>query len=190
MGHCLLIVSVVAAAALQRGAELLMARRRLRLSAQETGALADREPGFAAIVAVHAAWLAGCALEPLLWPRPVPPALLWGAAAVWAAALLLRVWTLRTLGRLWHVRVIRRARQPIVTGGPYRFIRHPNYVVVFAEIAAVPLLLGAFATALLGSVANAVVLAGRIRREEAYLLALPAYRAAFADKPRFLPRLF
>jgi methyltransferase len=188
--HPLLILSVVAAVALQRGGELLLARRRLRLSAAETGALPDRESGFAGIVAVHAAWLAGCALEPLLWPRPVPLALLWAMAALWAAALLLRVWTLRTLGRLWHVRVIRRERQPIVTNGPYRFIRHPNYVVVFAEIAAVPLLLGASVTALLGSVANAIVLAGRIRREEAYLLSLPAYRAAFADKPRFLPGLF
>ena len=83
-----------------------------------------------------------------------------------------------------------RERQPVVTGGPYRYIRHPNYVVVFVEIAAVPLLLGAYGTALLGSLANAWVLAGRIRREEAYLLSVPAYRAAFADKARFVPGLF
>jgi methyltransferase len=186
----LLIVAVVGLMGLQRLGELLLARRWLRTTAAETGAVTEPDPSFPALVAVHAAWLAGCALEPWLLPRPPLPALAWAMAALWLAALGLRVWTLRALGRYWNVRVIRRARQPVVTAGPYRYVRHPNYVVVIVEVAAVPLLLGAYGTALLASLANAVLLMLRIRREEAYLLSLPDYRAAFAHKPRFLPGLF
>jgi methyltransferase len=185
-----LVLAVVAAVALQRLAELWLARRWLRASAVETGAVPEREPAFVAMVALHTAWLAGCLAEPLAWPRPVPPALLAAAGLLWLAALGLRAWTLRALGRYWHVRVVRRARQPVVTGGPYRFIRHPNYLAVIVELAAVPLLLGAYGTALLAGVLNAALLAVRIRREEAYLLALPAYRQAFAGKARFLPGVF
>lgn len=184
------VLAVVAGAALQRLAELVLARRWLRCSAGETGADPQPEPGFALMVAVHAAWLLGCAAEPLLWPNPVISWLVWAMACVWAAALGLRAWTLWALKPYWHVRVIRRARQPVVTWGPYRFIRHPNYLVVILEVAAVPLLLGAYGTALLGSLANAAVLAARIRREEAYLFTLPAYRAAFERKARLIPGLF
>lgn len=184
------ILAVVAAAALQRLGELGLARRWLRRSTAGTGALPDGEPGFALMVAVHAAWLLGCAAEPLLWPRPVLPLLAWAMGGLWLGALALRVWTLSALRPYWHVRVIRRERQPVVTRGPYRFIRHPNYLVVIVEVAAVPLLLGAYGTALLASLANAALLAARIRREEAYLFTLPAYRAAFERKARLLPGLF
>lgn len=184
------ILAVVAAVGLQRLGELWLARSCLRRSAAETGARAGAEPGFALMVAVHTAWLAGCAVEPLLWPHPVPRALVWAMGGLWAAALVLRGWVLGTLGAYWHVRVIRRARQPVVTRGPYRFIRHPNYLVVVVEVAAVPLLLGAYGTAALASLANAALLARRIRREEAYLFTLPAYRAAFAGKARLIPGLF
>ena len=184
------ILVVVALLSLQRLGELWLAGHWLRRTAEESGATDEPDPVLPLMVAVHAAWLAGCAIEPLLWPRPLLPALAVAMAGVWAAALALRVWTLRTLGRYWHVRVIRRTRQPVLTGGPYRFIRHPNYLVVIAEVAAVPLLLGAYGTALLASLANAALLTARIRREEAYLLGLPAYRAAFAHKARLLPGVF
>lgn len=188
--HTLLGLAVVAALALQRLAELWLARRLLQRSRAETGAVLEPEPIYPLMVALHAAWLVGCLVEPLLWPRLPLPALAWLALVLWLAALALRVWTLRTLGRYWHVRVVRRSVQPVVTGGPYRWIRHPNYLAVVLEIAAVPLLLGAYGTALLASGVNAAVLAVRIRREEAYLLSLPAYRAAFARKARFLPGVF
>jgi len=185
-----LLLVVVAVVALQRMGELLLARYWLRRTAAETGAGLEREPGFAGMVALHVAWLVGCATEPLLWPHPLLPALAWSMAVLWAVATALRMWTLTTLGRYWHVRIVRRTRQPVVTAGPYRWIRHPNYLVVILEIAAVPLLLGAYGTALLASLVNAAVLTVRIRREEAYLLSLPAYRAAFAHKARLLPGLF
>ncbi len=181
---------VVALVALQRLGELLLARRWLRQTGGAGAAVAEPEPAYAAMVAVHVAWLGGCALEPWLAPWPEPPALAWAGAAVWAGSVLLRVWTLRTLGRYWHVRVVRRAQQPVITHGPYRYLRHPNYLVVILEIVAVPVLLGAYATAALACAANAAVLAVRIRREEAYLFTWPAYRAAFQHKKRLLPGLF
>jgi methyltransferase len=95
-----------------------------------------------------------------------------------------------SLGRLWNVRIVERREQPVVTAGPYAWVRHPNYLAVVLEVAAVPVLLGALGTALLGSLANAVVLYFRIRAEEAYLFAQPGYAAAFAGKKRFLPGLF
>ena len=94
------------------------------------------------------------------------------------------------MGSFWNVRLLRREEQPIVTGGPYRYLRHPNYLAVTIEIAAFPLITGAYWTALAGSAANAAVLWFRIRREEAYLFSFPAYRAAFAGKKRLIPGVF
>jgi methyltransferase len=142
------------------------------------------------MVAVHAGWYVATALESLLAPvayGSYQAAILWGAGLVWAGSLALRVWLWLSLGRLWNVRIVVRKQQPIVTAGPYRWIRHPNYVAVILEIAAVPLLLGAPWVALLGSVANALVLIPRIRREEAYLFGVPGYASAFQGKKRFLP---
>jgi methyltransferase len=77
----------------------------------------------------------------------------------------------------------------VVTGGPYRFVRHPNYVAVFVELAALPLVHGAYLTAILGATVHVWVLRQRIGAEEAVLHADPAYRTAMAAKPRFVPRL-
>jgi methyltransferase len=148
------------------------------------------EPAFAWLVAVHAGWLTGCLVEGLGFPTPLPSAVLALAGAVWAVSLLLRAWLLASLGRLWNVRIVARREQPIVTSGPYAWVRHPNYLAVILEIVAVPVLLGAVGTALLGSLANAIVLIFRIRGEEAYLFAQPGYAAAFAGKKRFLPGVF
>jgi methyltransferase len=185
-----LVLTLVAVVAAQRLAELALARHWLRHTAAETGATLEREPAYAWMVALHAGWLVGCAAEPLLVPRPVSPALAWAMVGLWGATLALRGWTLLTLGRHWHVRVVRRAAQPVATAGPYRWIRHPNYLAVVLELVALPLLLGAYATALLAGLVNAGVLAARIHREEGYLMSLPAYRAAFAHKARFIPGLF
>jgi methyltransferase len=94
------------------------------------------------------------------------------------------------LGGLWNVRLISRADQAVVADGPYRYIRHPNYLAVVLEVAAVPLLLGAYWTALIGSVANGLVLWRRIANEEAYLFTVEAYREAFAGKKRLIPGVF
>jgi methyltransferase len=185
-----LTLGVLGAVAALRAAELAFSALALRAGRRAGRARALPEPAFPWLVAVHAGWLLGCLVEGLGFPSRLPPALLALAGALWAASLLLRAWLMASLGRLWNVRIVARPEQPIVTAGPYAWVRHPNYLAVVLEIAAVPLLVGALGTALLGSLANALLLYFRIRAEEAYLFAQPGYSAAFAGKKRFLPGLF
>jgi methyltransferase len=77
----------------------------------------------------------------------------------------------------------------VVTGGPYRWIRHPNYVAVFAELAALPLVHGAWLTAAVGAALHVLVLRRRLALEEAVLAADPTYERLMGRKPRFLPRV-
>lgn len=141
----------------------------LWLSARNTAALRARgaaEIGAAhypAIVALHAAWLGG--LWWLGWDRPLDP----GWLAVFVALQGLRAWVLMSLGHRWTTRVIVLPGAPLVTGGPYRFLAHPNYAVVVGEIAVLPLCLGLPWFAVAFSVANAVLLAIRIRVENGAL---------------------
>jgi methyltransferase len=101
----------------------------------------------------------------------------------------LRWWVIRTLDRHWNVQVMDSLALGVVTGGPYRFVRHPNYVAVFLELLALPLVHTAYVTALAGTLVHLFVLWRRIALEERVLLAHADYRAAFAERPRFIPRL-
>lgn len=118
------------------------------------------------IVAVHASWLA------TLWwlapSRPIDVLFL----ALFALIEAGRIWVLWTLGRRWTTRIIVVPGDKLVTGGPYRVVNHPNYVVVVAEIAVLPLVFGLWQVAFLFSVLNAIALAVRIRAENRALEAL------------------
>jgi methyltransferase len=115
------------------------------------------------IVGLHAVWLAG--LWALGWAASVEPVWL----AVFLALQGMRVWVLATLGRRWTTRIIVLPDAPLVTRGPYRFMAHPNYVVVIGEIAALPLCLGMPWYALVFTIANLLVLSIRVRSENASL---------------------
>lgn len=121
---------------------------------------------------------------------PFRPWLAIAAGAVLVAATGLRVWTLYTIGGAWNVRVVVPDDIRIATTGPYRFIRHPNYLVVILEIAALPMLHGAWLSAIGLTLLNAFVLLHRIRTEEAALSAIPAWREAMADRARLVPGVF
>lgn len=112
----------------------------------------------------------------------------------WLLPLLLvqplRLWTLASLGRRWNARGAVAADMEVETGGPYAYIRHPNYAVVIVELFCLPAAFGLKRLALLLSAANALLLAGRIRDEEALLRKLPGYREHFERLPRFIPGLF
>lgn len=153
---------------IQRLAELGYARRnesRLRAKgAREVGAR-----HYPLIVALHAAWLAS--LAAFGWNQPVSAP--WLAAFV--ALQLFRLWTLASLGERWTTRVLV-LDAPLVARGPYRFMRHPNYALVVAEIAVAPLALGLSGVAVVFSALNAAALTWRIRVEDRALR--PPPRAA------------
>jgi methyltransferase len=118
-------------------------------------------------------------------PRPVA-ALGWTAAI---AGVALRLSVIASLRESWNVRAVVPTDLRVVDQGPYRFIRHPNYVALGLEFLGLPLIGGAYLSALGLGVANAVLLRQRIIEEDALLMAIPAYRERMGGKPRFLPRL-
>lgn len=170
--------------ACERLLELVVSRRNAR-RAFERGGYEVGAPHFRAMARVHALFIPACAAEVLLFERAFPGAL--GGVAL-AGALLaqgLRYWALTTLGDRWNVRIIVVPGAEPVTRGPYRFLRHPNYLAVILEMACVPLIHGAWLSALAFSAANASLLRRRIPAEEQALGM--AYQKAFGGKARFLP---
>jgi len=184
-----LFFGLLAAVGLLRLIELRISRRnQQRMLAG--GAVPVREPQFKLIVAVHTGVLIGAALEVILLKRPFFP--VFGAVmfVLFIVSNLIRLWVVRTLGSLWSVQVMDSTRLGIVTTGPFRFVRHPNYTGVVLEVISLPLIHTAWITALLAVLGYSIALTMRIRAEEAVLMANPDYRAAMANKPRFLPGLF
>ena len=150
---------------LERLAELVVAKRNLAWSLERGG----RESGFSHypfMVVLHTGLLAGCLVE--VWVRGggFPAALGWPMLALVMAAQALRWWCIRTLGRQWNTRIVVVPGLERVTGGPYRFFSHPNYVAVVVEGFALPLVHGAWLTALVFTLLNAGLLTVRIRAED------------------------
>jgi methyltransferase len=146
-----------------------------------------RDPAFCWMVPLHIGVMAGSALEVWAAKRPWRPAVGLPMLLVLLAANGLRWWVIRTLALHWNMRVMDSARLGVVSTGPYRWIRHPNYVALFFELEAMPLAHGAWVTALFGGLVHVWTLRQRILAEEAVLHADPAYRAGMAWKPRFIP---
>ena len=161
MTFALLILALVT---LQRLSELWIAKRNTRWLI-ERGAHEVAPEHYPLIVILHGAWLIG----------------LWGLAydqevsLPWLGLFLLlqaaRLWVLTTLGRRWTTRIIVLPNAPLVTTGPFRFVSHPNYCVVVAEIFVLPMVFGLVWYAILFSVLNAIVLTIRIRAESQALAA-------------------
>jgi methyltransferase len=184
----LAFIALLVGVGVARLLEMRLSRRHQRELAGE-GARLLPEPGFPLMVALHSAVLVGAGVEVLAARRPFVPAIGIPAALVFALANALRIWVIRSLAGHWNVRVVDSASLGVVSTGPFRWIRHPNYVAVFLELLALPLIHGAYVTAVLGALAHLGVLARRIRLEERVLEASPSYRAAMSHKPRFLPGL-
>lgn len=145
-----------------------------------------REPLYPVMVGVHAGLFVSCSFEVMVCDRPVLPWLAGGMLVVLGFCIAGRVWIWRSLGRQWNVRIVT-APLPVVDTGPYRYVRHPNYTIVIAEILALPLVHTAYLTALIFSLLNAGVLWQRVHLEEAALRTRPEYAARMGMKPRFLP---
>lgn len=160
-------VAILTFVTVQRLAELVIARRNTRRllsrGAYEVGA-----GHYPLIVSVHAAWLA------VLWllapGQPINVSLL----GLYGVLQLLRLWVLAAMGERWTTRIIILSNAPLVRGGPFRFLRHPNYTVVVAEIALLPLVFDLPRIAIVFSLLNAAVLMVRLRAEGKALAPLRA----------------
>lgn len=147
---------------LQRLAELIIAKRNTAALMHQGG----REVGarhYPVIVIFHAIWLLG------LWIYARGQDVNWILIAIFVVLQAARVWVLATLGSRWTTRIIVMPTRPLVIGGPFKFIRHPNYAVVAAEIFVLPLAFGLVNFALIGGLINLGILAYRISIEEAAL---------------------
>lgn len=175
------------ALALERAWELRLSARNAR-GAFARGAIEYGRGHLPAMCALHACFLFSCALEVVLWHRPFRPVLGAGCLVVALFAQALRYWAIASLGGRWNTRVIVEPGVAVVVRGPYRFLRHPNYVAVVLEGVAVPMVHGAWLTAIVFSTLNAALLAVRIRCEERALRSHCGYETRLAARPRFLPR--
>jgi methyltransferase len=161
-------LTLIGVVALERVAELVISRRNLDWSLRQGG----REYGrshYPVMVVLHTGLLVACVVEVAAGHRPFIAALGWTMLALVVCAQALRWWCIQTLGLRWNTRIVVVDGLPLVEGGPYRWLRHPNYVAVVVEGAALPLVHTAWITAITFSALNAALLTVRIRAENAAL---------------------
>lgn len=165
----LLLVIVI-----QRVSELRLAKRNLEWALANGGRLVT-EPHYWMFFVLHVGWLLAWPLE--AWLRgPALAPFWWVFLAGFALTELLRYWAITSLGTRWNTKIVVFDEQPLVRRGPYRFLAHPNYLAVALELICVPLVFGAWITAIVCTLLNAALLLGlRIPAE------VTAIRAASRD---------
>ena len=149
---------ILAAVTAQRGGELWLSRAHTQ-ALMERGAVEIAPDHYPLMVVLHTAWL--MSLWAFGYDQPIDIV----ALVIYLALQVLRVWVMATLGARWTTRIIVPPNAPLVTSGPYRYLRHPNYAVVAAEIAILPLTLQLPAVAVIFTLLNAGVIFIRIRAE-------------------------
>jgi methyltransferase len=173
----LLFTALVLAVGVERLVELAVSKRHAAW-AFSRGGMEFGRGHFPAMVALHTTLLVGALAEVWILKRPFLPVLGWAALTIVIASQTLRWWCIATLGRQWNTRVIVVPGLPLVSRGPYRLLRHPNYVAVVLEGAALPLVHSAWVTAAGFTVLNAALLARRIQVEENALATVAGEGAA------------
>lgn len=181
-----LYLGFLAALGLERLFELSLSRRHAAW-AFSVGGIEHGQRHFTFMKLLHLAFFAGCVAETLLLRRPFTAALGFPMLALALATQALRYWAISSLGRYWNVRVIVVPGAPAITSGPFRYLRHPNYLAVVLEGIAVPLIHGAWLTALVFTLLDAALLVVRIRCEEAALSQHCDYQARLGGRARFVP---
>ncbi len=171
---------------LERLGELVITRRNAR-SLEARGGFEVGGEHFGVMACLHTAFLVAGPLEVWLLDRSMLPVISWLALGLVALTMALRYWAIFSLGDRWTARVYVVPGEPPVSGGPYRYLRHPNYLAVIVEIAALPLVHGAWITAFVFSLANAAMLRTRIRVEEKALAEHSNYGSTMGSKARFVP---
>ena len=158
-------VVLVAVVVVARGVELAVSERNRRWSLAQ-GGVESGAGHYPVMVLLHTGLLAGSVTEVLALDRPFLPWLGWPMLALLVGAHALRWWCISSLGRQWCTRIVVVPGLSAVTSGPYRFLRHPNYLAVGLEGIALPLVHTAWVTAAVFTVANTALLRVRIAAEE------------------------
>jgi methyltransferase len=158
----------VLAVGVERLVELVVARRHAHWSIEHGGREFGRRH-YPVMVAMHTLLLVSCVVEVWVAHRPFIPWLGATMVAVVVASTVVRWWCVSVLGKHWNPRLIVIPGAPLIRRGPYRWVHHPNYAAVTAEVAALPLVHSAWVTAIVFSIANALVLTVRIHAENAAL---------------------
>lgn len=182
---CVLVVLV----AMQRIWELGRSRRNESLM-RAMGGREHAQGQMPWMTALHTAWLVAMPLEVVFLGRRFDASMAIVAFAIFISGQALRLAAMSALGDRWSVRVMTVPNASAVDGGIFRYLRHPNYLGVVLEIAALPLIHGAWISSLVFTVANGALLAFRIRAEEAALRRDNAYDADLGDRPRMIPRFW
>ncbi len=158
-------LSIVGLVALQRLAEMALARRNQR-RLQARGGIETGSSHYPLIVGLHAAWLAA-----LAWTVAPGAPVAWAWLSLFLVLQAARIWVIASLGDYWTTRIVSIPGERLVRRGPYRFLRHPNYAVVAAEIPVLPMVFGEWQLAVGFGLANLIVLGWRIRVEDRFLAA-------------------
>jgi methyltransferase len=158
----------ILAIGVERLVELVVAQRNAKWSIAHGGKEFGRDH-YPAMVSMHTLLLVSCIVEVWALGRPFIPWLGWPMLAVVVLSTVVRWRCVAALGKRWNPRLIVIPGAPLVRDGLYRWVRHPNYTAVAAEVAALPLVHSAWLTAIVFSIANALVLSVRIRAENAAL---------------------
>ena len=169
-----IIYAIIVLVALQRLVEVVYAERNTA-ALKRRGAVEIGRAHYPLIVLLHAAWLVAIVVF-----LPADARVNWALLALFVVLQGLRVWVLATLGPYWTTRIITLKDAPLVRRGPYRYVRHPNYLVVTCEIAVLPLVFGEARVAIVFTILNGLMLAWRIRQEDQ---ALDGRRTAGAGAP-------
>ncbi|MCU0304160.1 MAG: hypothetical protein MUC56_08900 [Thermoanaerobaculales bacterium] len=181
-----LFTALVGLVAVMRLVELAVSRRNVRRLLARGAHEAGRSL-YPRMVAVHASFLVACLAEVWLLGRPIIAPLAFFSLGALAGAAALRWWVMATLGERWSTRVMILPGAPPVTGGPFRRLRHPNYLAVIVELVALPMVHTAWLTAIVFSALNALVLRSRVRTEEGALAEHGDYLEVMGRRRRFLP---
>ena len=172
---------------IQRLLELVIARRNEKWM-KEQGAIEFGVKHYQFIVLMHSMFFVVLLFEKMTFIREV--SVFWPLfAALFVCMQLIRFWALSSLGRYWNTKILVIPNLEVVRRGPYRFIKHPNYLVVSIELLVVPLMFGAYVTACLFTILNILMLSIRIPAEEKALRELTEYESYLGSCNRFLPKL-
>jgi methyltransferase len=187
VSHAAFLLMVVGLVAAQRMWELSRSAGNEALLRQR-GAREHAPGQVPYMIALHVLWFVAMLCEGLVAPHPLPWVACIAALVAFVTGQILRLRAMRALGPFWTIKIITLPGAHVVAQGPFRFIRHPNYLGVWLETLALPLVVGAPWTALVFAIAQSVFLHFRVRAEEAALLRTTDYAQKLGQHGRFVPR--